>query len=67
MPTMTVTLTEEDGTKSQIEVPSRKREIKSRQISATPAPSVWIEEPLPHAEYEFRAVIGGFLASRKRR
>lgn len=56
---MTVPLLEDDGTTSMIEVPCTRREIKSRQISASPRPSRWIMEPLPHPEYEFLRVLGG--------
>lgn len=48
----------DDGT--SVEVPARRREIRSRQISARPRPSTYMLEPLPHPDYDFIAVIGGF-------
>lgn len=67
MTTMTVTLLEPDGSRRLINVPSRKREIKSRQIGTSPPPSIWVDEPLPHPDYEFRSVIGDWLAEPKHR
>ena len=61
MTTMKVTL--DDGT--TIEVPARRREIKSRQISAQRRPSTHVLEPLPHPDYDFVAVIGGHRANSK--
>lgn len=63
MGTMSVTL--DDGT--EIEVPCRQREIKSREIGANPPQSIFVDEPLPHPDYEFRSVIGGVRAIPKRR
>lgn len=54
----------EDGT--MIEVPSRKREIRSRQIGSN-KPSIFVDEPLPHPDYDFIAVIGGYRAYPKTR
>ncbi|WP_409019283.1 hypothetical protein [Brevundimonas vesicularis] len=66
MPMMNVTLVEEDGSETLIEVPSRKREIKSREISSSPRPSIWVDEPLSHPDYHFHSVVGGYRAERKR-
>lgn len=46
-----------DGTMR--EMPSRRREIKSREISANPRPSIFIDEPAPHPDYTFTTAIGG--------
>jgi hypothetical protein len=59
---MKVTL--EDG--STIEVPSRRREIKSRQIGPR-KPSRFVDEPLPHPDWDFLAILGGYRAYPKER
>lgn len=60
---MPVKVTLQDGT--EIEVPSVRREIKSREIGAHQRPSQYIDEPAPHPEYDFTGVIGGWLARPK--
>lgn len=61
MPMMWVKL--DDCSGGSVEVECRKREIKSRQIGPSRAPSIFIDEPLPHPNYIFRSVVGGYVAT----
>lgn len=61
MATMKVML--EDG--STLEVPAQRREVERRPIGGKARPSTFFFEPLPHPDYDFVPVIGGYRAHRK--
>ena len=57
-----ISVTLPDG--SKIEVPSKRRELKSNEIGGGNR-STFVDEPAPHAAYSFTPVIGGWHARPK--
>lgn len=53
-----------DGTKQ--EFPSRQRAVHSREIGGPGIPT-FVDEPLPHPDWRFMAVLGGYRALPKGR
>jgi hypothetical protein len=49
---------------SEREMPSYSLEVTSREIP--PGPPAYVEKPLPDSEWEFTAVIGGWIAQPRR-